>query len=836
MKQKNSKKKSGRYLMTLLRCKLCWLISLVLFSAMLSTGGLLLIPFHTYFQNQIFELFDQKGLAIARSLITLHADSLAHARTKEFIAAGNLLSKETILAGAALYDHSGNMIARFGKYPKVRPSDLLEHRKNKRYFLSDNKDQLYLFFSEQQLHHPYEVVAIIDSSAVGNLSTLIIREFWDETLFLALLITIISMIVVGFLLLRPIIRAQNQLALAINDPAQPQEYLIQYTPKNELGFIFSMVNKLLIKVGSLIQRLEQQKWLLNKLNNTLESKVEKRTKALLESNNGLKKEIKSRRFAEHELQSMALFPKENSNPVMRISGEGRVLFANRSSAPLLTHWNVKLDELLPDKWKRLVVDLLTIGQAKNMEVICNEQVFLVNFTPIQEQNYLNIYAADITEQKRYEQELKFLSGHNPITGLINRALFENLLAQNIKNCNVDQALVAVLFVSINRFEKINQTLGYSMGDRLLVKIAQRLTEQLPKELIIAHPSKEYFAIAISNLTRSEVAYDYGAQIIGLFQQPFTVAQREIRMGVSIGITLFPLDGETPQQLLRNADLAMSHACSRGDFQCQFFTPGMNQQIEQQHHLLQDFYSAVEERQFIFHYQPQTTLATRNIFGVEALIRWNHPSRGLVRPDEFIPFLERTYLISELTEWMIHEAIKQHIKWKKEGLQPLRIAVNLTSEQFAQNNLINLLKDAISFYKIDPQYLELEITERIAIENPEQSIKIMKTINALGIDIVMDDFGTGYSSLRYLQRLPVSKIKIDKSFIDGIETDTENRIITKAIITLAHNLELKVIAEGVETQNQFDFLLKNGCDEIQGYVISAPMSPERLSRFLKNFKQ
>lgn len=531
---------------------------------------------------------------------------------------------------------------------------------------------------------------------------------------------------------------------------------------------------------------------------------------------------------------MALFPKENNDPVLRVSKEGIILYANPASTSLLNHWKSHLKEKLPDDWKKIVIDLLNTNIHKDMELVVGDNTLLIHLVPIASRNYVNLYAIDITERKHYEQELKYLSGHNPVTKLVNRRLFEDLLTQSINNTEPDKNRVAVLFFELSSFQGINQTFGHEFGDSLLKKVAERITDRLPKQFIIGHIARNHFAIAIANLTKPEEADDYAAQLIALFKKSFMVAQRELQISINVGIAFFPLDGDTAQEVIKRADLAMFHARTKGEYCRQFYTEEMNQQLELRQHLQQDLHVAVEDKQFLLYYQPQLVLKTKKIVGAESLIRWQHPDKGLVSPNDFIQVLEQSHLMNELTGWALDTVAKQYVEWRKQGLPALKIAVNLTSKQFTQSDLITLLKELIEKYSINPQYLELEITERTAIESPNVSIAIMKQIRDLGIQLAIDDFGTDYSSLRYLQQLPINKIKIDKSFIDGLEIEEEKRIIVNAIINLAHNLGINVIAEGVETQRQFEFLEKNGCDEIQGYILSAPLEAIKLGKFVKGF--
>lgn len=429
---------------------------------------------------------------------------------------------------------------------------------------------------------------------------------------------------------------------------------------------------------------------------------------------------------------------------------------------------------------------------------------------------------DITERKQTEERLKYLAHYDSVTGLPNRVLFMDRLSQTLARFPWHSRGAAVAFLDLDRFKPINDTLGHEAGDALLKEVAQRLTNCLRTGDTVGRMGGDEFTIILADLAHPDDVLGLCQTIIASFSAPFVIGGRELFVTASIGVSVFPVDGQDCDTLLKNADAAMYRAKELGRNNCQLYSPDMNAKalshLEMQSHLRQ----ALERKQLLLHYQPVVDLQTKRIIGMEALVRWQHPEKGLVLPAEFIPMAEETGLIAPIGEWVLWEACRQLKAWQTAGFPINRVSVNLSARQFQQPTLVGMLKGIVHETGIDPHALELEMTESM-MQNQDKAIRVLEELHALGIQISIDDFGTGYSSLNYLKRFPIQRLKIDRSFVGDISKDPDDAAIVTAIVTLAHSLRLKVVAEGVETQEQLDFLLALHCDEIQGYLFSRPLS-------------
>jgi diguanylate cyclase (GGDEF)-like protein len=393
--------------------------------------------------------------------------------------------------------------------------------------------------------------------------------------------------------------------------------------------------------------------------------------------------------------------------------------------------------------------------------------------------------------------------------------------------------IAVMFIDIDRFKVINDSLGHSAGDRMLQDCARRLTECLRESDTIARLGGDEFVVMIENFTAPRDAIVVAQKVLVGMAKPFFVDGQEFLVSASIGISTFPDDGADAETLLKNADIAMYRAKDLGRNNYQFYSAQMNKHTFERLAMESSLRRAVERNEFLLHYQPKLDLRTGAIAGVEALVRWQHPDWGMVSPAQFIPLAEETGLIVQIGEWVLRTACEQSRKWREEGIPALRIAVNLSARQFAQKTLLRDVGRIIAESGLTPESLELEITESLVMHNPEQATQTLEELKAMGISLSIDDFGTGYSSLSYLKRFPLDCVKIDRSFIKDIPVDADDMAITKGVIALGHSLRLKVVAEGVETAEQLDFLRANDCDELQGFFFSKPLPSEEVTTFLKN---
>ncbi|MEP7345208.1 MAG: EAL domain-containing protein, partial [Gemmatimonadaceae bacterium] len=438
---------------------------------------------------------------------------------------------------------------------------------------------------------------------------------------------------------------------------------------------------------------------------------------------------------------------------------------------------------------------------------------------------------DVTAYKTAEQKIQYLAHYDVLTGLPNRVLFQERIGHALASAQRYDDVLAVLFLDLDRFKNINDTLGHPMGDRLLKSVAQRLAQSTRSSDTVARLGGDEFVIV---LTRTSVAGATQAaeQLLRALEEPHRLDAHELTVSTSIGISIFPDDGTDVDTLLKHADTALYHAKDRGRNSFQFFTADMNRRAYELVRLESALRLAVERQEFSLSYQPRVDVATGAITGAEALLRWDHPTMGCVMPERFIWVAEDTGLIEPIGEWVLRETCAQNARWQQAGLPPIPIAVNVSAHQFRNRNFIGMVQRALSDSGLESSYLELELTEGIVMQDAEDSIRTMGALKALNVSIAIDDFGTGHSSLSYLKRLPLTHLKIDRSFLTGCPADESDSAIVEAVIGLAHTLRLRVIAEGVETQAQLEFLQAHGCDSYQGYLFSGPVSPNEFEAMVR----
>ncbi|MCC3372569.1 bifunctional diguanylate cyclase/phosphodiesterase [Cohnella sp. REN36] len=444
--------------------------------------------------------------------------------------------------------------------------------------------------------------------------------------------------------------------------------------------------------------------------------------------------------------------------------------------------------------------------------------------------FFSMIIRDITERKKAEEKMNRMVYRDPLTGLPNRHLLNDRLAQALDQAGENKMTIAIMFIDLDRFKYINDTLGHAMGDLLLIEAAARIQSCTGKGDTVSRQGGDEFLVLLPNAVNDEVTRK-AKQLLQMFAQPFVLNDTEMFVTPSIGISLYPSDGRDIETLIKNADTAMYRVKEQGKNNFQFYTPDMNEAVTKKMKLEIGLRKGLDRREFTVHYQPQLEVGTGRIKGVEALLRWRHPELGNVSPAEFIPLAEETGLIIPIGEWVLYEACRQAKAWQDEGLPPLRMAVNISSRQFQQSNLLGTVSRILQETGLAPQYLELELTESI-IQDSKYAIATMGKLKEMGIFLSIDDFGTGYSSLSYLKLFPIDTLKIDQSFTRNILADAKDAALVQTIINMAHNLELKVIAEGVETQEQLHFLTLRNCNEAQGYYFSRPVAADELSALLR----
>ena len=442
-------------------------------------------------------------------------------------------------------------------------------------------------------------------------------------------------------------------------------------------------------------------------------------------------------------------------------------------------------------------------------------------------------ARDITVRKENEEKIEKLEYFDVLTGLANKAMLNLRMAHDISIANRKNEQLAILFIDFDHFKNINDTLGHAIGDMLLIEISKRLKHLVREEDTLSRQGGDEFVVLLPGL-KADGAAHVAKKLLQAIEQPIMLQNHDLTVTASIGISLFPDDGRNMEELFKRADAAMYLAKQNGRNNYRFFTTEIQQHSTRVLMLENALRYAYTRGELSIHYQPQISLIDGKLVGVEALLRWTHPEMGAISPTEFIPIAEESGQILLLGEWVLRNAMKRMKQWIDMGFPPMKLAINLSAVQFHHEHLVTLIDTILSEVEFPVQYLELELTESVAAQNPNRAIEIMNALNAKGIRLSIDDFGTGYSSLSYLKRFKVYKLKIDKSFIDDITSDIDDRAIVKTIITLAKSLGLTSIAEGVETKEQLDFLIENGCDEIQGYYFSKPLSVEDFERYVQNY--
>ena len=444
-------------------------------------------------------------------------------------------------------------------------------------------------------------------------------------------------------------------------------------------------------------------------------------------------------------------------------------------------------------------------------------------------------------RQRSEEALRELAQHDALTSLPNRTLFHRRLVEAMDNARRVNRLVAVHFLDLDHFKDINDTLGHPSGDALLRQVAQRLERCVRKSDVVARLDAntvarmggDEFAIVQTNLLHYDGIVVLAKRLVDTISKPFDLDGERVYTGTSIGITVFPYDGREAEMLLKNADLALYRAKQEGRNKYQLYDPKMNAEIQARKALEQDIRQALEMGEFFLNYQPQIELGSGRIVGAEALVRWRHPERGMVPPGEFITVAEQSGLITNLTEGVLRDACKQAKAWQEARLPRLRVSVNLSPIDFKRKDLVPMVTGIIEDTGVDPKRLELEITEGMVMTGVESVIATLQELHALGVELAIDDFGTGYSSMNYLKQFPVDRLKIDQSFVRDILANDEDASITEAIINLGHSLGLRVIAEGVETEEQLEFLRSRGCDEAQGYCFSRPLGADEFAKLVSD---
>ena len=443
---------------------------------------------------------------------------------------------------------------------------------------------------------------------------------------------------------------------------------------------------------------------------------------------------------------------------------------------------------------------------------------------------------DVTEQINTRKRLAYVTNHDVLTGLPNRSLYIDRLTQSISRARWNNRVVAVLFLDLDRFKHINETLGYDAGDYFLKVVARRLGKCVRDGDTVARLGDDEFAIILEDLKHENDIPFIVKKIFEAMEQPLKFNGHELFITLSIGVSMYPNDGDDASTLIQCADISIHRAKEGGTRNYQFYSNDLSYKTVDSLIMESDLRRAVEREEFVLHYQPQISLDSDAILGVEALIRWQHPELGLIPPIKFIPLLEETGMIVEVGKWVLQESCRQGTEWIQSGIANLRVSVNLSAVQFANDELTDTVREVLEISAFPANRLELEITESTVMQNPDEAINVLKEFHTMGVRTSIDDFGTGYSSLSYLTHFPLNTLKVDRSFVSNMSESKQHAAIVISIVNLAHNLGLNVIAEGVEKDEEKRFLQECNCNEMQGYLFSPPVDSEELTAMLKKYRK
>jgi len=536
------------------------------------------------------------------------------------------------------------------------------------------------------------------------------------------------------------------------------------------------------------------------------------------------------RYNEEILSRLASIPELNPNPIIEINLAGNITYLN--PAALRQFPNIHriglhhpvLDGLLPS------IDGMNDEKREFFvrEVEWEDRVLeqFVHYIP--SSDLVRSYIADITDRKRAQQIIQYQAAHDSLTGLPNRTYLNDYLNMALSQAKRSQEMIAILFFDLDRFKLINDSLGHSTGDQLLREICDRLKLKLRQGDLLARWGGDEFVMVLRQVKSPEQAVKVAQRVIQILEPPFDFEGQELHISVSVGISLFPIDGNDIDTLIKNADTAMYRAKEQGRGNCQLYKPKMHENTFHKLSLENRLRKAVDNGELIIYYQPLINTNINRMVGVESLLRWQHPTFGMLPPGQFIPLAEETGLIVPIGNWLLRTACLQSLAWQSQGYPPLRLSVNLSLRQFQQSDFVDRLARMLQEINFDPTQLDLELTESVVMENVDESITKLRKLRDLGIGLSVDDFGTGYSSLSYLKSLPIDNLKIDRSFISDITNSVSDQAIAISIITLAKNLRLSVIAEGVETKAQMELLRSMECHMMQGYLFSRPLPPKELT--------
>lgn len=548
---------------------------------------------------------------------------------------------------------------------------------------------------------------------------------------------------------------------------------------------------------------------------------------LISSEQNIKETLKK-----SDLTRLSSFPELCPNPIIEIDWQGNITYLN--PAAKLNFDDLSILKLKHSLLSGLIPNRQNLqGKLLTREIKINEKIFEQYIHYLSENDLIRSYIFDITKRKQSEEMLRYHSLHDSLTGLPNRDFFYQELNTLLDLADKNNEKIALLFVDLDRFKNINDTLNHHVGDKLLQSFTYRVLSCLSTDIFVSRWGGDEFTLIIKNFHTREEVEKIAISIKNSLKEPFSLLNYTLHITASIGISIYPQDAKNSDILINNADAALYRAKEQGRNNYKFYLSPVNQEKTFLLQLENSLYQALENNQFFLCYQPQINIATGKIHGLETLIRWEHPELGLISPSKFIPLAEETGLIIPIGEWVLETACRQNKAWQNAGLPSLRVAINLSPLQFQQDNFTEMVIKVLEKTKLDPQFLELEITESILMQDVESANKIINELLDIGVTFSLDDFGTGYSSLGYLKKFPFHTIKIDQSFIQDLSNNQKDLAIISAVVTIAKGFNMIVIAEGVETEEQLNFLKNLDCKIIQGMLFSGPLKTEDIPLFIQN---
>ncbi len=629
-------------------------------------------------------------------------------------------------------------------------------------------------------------------------------------------------------------------------------FLDQARPPERLKALSPLIEQVVAMACTRLENLHLMEQ-LRQLNSDLENRVAARTTELMNANLELEKELAERQRTAIELRRAATVFESTSEGVVITNPENRIIAVNRAFSELTGYSEIEVRGKAPSilqsgrhdrqfyasMWQSIQETGKWSGEIWNRRK--NGEVFpeLLNIAEVRDQtdrltNYVAVFS-DISALKDSEAKFEHLAHHDPLTGLPNRLLFHARMEHALTRAKRTQSQLAVLFLDLDRFKTINDSYGHPAGDQLLREVAHRLVDCVREDDTVARLGGDEFTILIEDLPDSRSAASTAVKILESLASPFNLDGIEVYSSCSVGVALFPDDGADATTLLRNADSAMYRAKEMGPKSFHLYTASLSQMAKERLEIESGLRHALERSEFVLHYQPQFSVSDGRVVGAEALIRWYHPEKGIIPPGRFIPIAEQSELIEDIGEWVIGAACAENRRWQEAGIPHIRVAVNVSGRQITHTPLADIVRKILKSSGLDPRYLEVEITESVAMSRADVSAQTLESLKELGVSVAIDDFGTGYSSLSYLKRFPIDRLKIDRSFIHDLPRNAHDEAIAQAVVALGHSLQLTVIAEGVETAEQLESLRSQGCDEVQGYLFSRPLSAARFELFLEQQK-